>query len=114
ELEAGQGQLDGAMAMGLVMPEEAAEAQAQIDEGMAQIEAGEAELEAGRVQLEEGEAALVAGERMASLSDGMRLVNEAGSVAMTQIMVDTDGFIPPETMTAIKDVAAELNDHGVQ
>ena len=114
ELEAGQGQLDGAIAMGLIEGADAQAAQAEIDEGRAQLEAGEAELEAGRTQLEDGEAALAAGERMAALSDGMRVVNEADSVAMTQIMVDTDGFIPPEMMTAIKDVAADLNTEGVE
>jgi len=113
ELEAGQGQLDGAKSLGLVTPEQAAEAQAEIDAGMAQIEAGEAELEAGRAELAAGEAAVAAGERVAALSEGMRLVTESDTVAMAQIMVDTDGFIPPETMTAIKDVAADLNDAGV-
>ena len=114
QLEAGQAQLDGAIAMGLIEGADAEAAQAQLDEGMALTEAGEAELAAGRIRLEDGEAALAAGERLAALSDGLRLVNEAGSVALSQIMVDTDGFIPPEMMAAIKSVAGELNDAGVE
>src|SRR5690606_21902321 len=81
ELEAGQQQLEGAIALGLVSPEEAAAAQAQIDEGLAQLEAGEAQAAAGRAELEAGEAQLDAGERIAALSEGMRLVNEEGTVA---------------------------------
>jgi RND superfamily putative drug exporter len=115
ELESGQAQLDAALAAGFVTPEQAAEAQAQIDAGLAQLEAGEAQLAEGRAQFEEGEAALVAGERMAALSDGLRLVNEAETVAMSQIAVQgADGFIPPETMDAIKAVAEDLNAQGVE
>ena len=114
ELEAGQAQLDGAVALGLVTPAEAAAAQAQIDEGRAELELGEQQLEEGWQQLEEGEAALEAGERMATLSAGMRLVNDADTVAMTQLMVDTEGFIPPETLVEIQAVAADLNEQGVE
>lgn len=114
ELESGQAQLDGALALGLVTPEQAAEAQAQLDAGRVELEAGEQQLADGRQQLEDGAAALAAGERMAALSSGMRLVNDAGTVAMTQLMVDTEGFIPPETLYEIQAVAADLDANGVQ
>ena len=114
ELESGQAQLDAALAAGFVTPEQAAAAQAEIDAGLTQLEAGEAELAAGRAELEDGEAALVAGERVAALSDGLRVVNEAETVAMTQISVQgADGFIPPETMDAISQVADDLSGNGV-
>src|SRR5690606_25330876 len=115
ELEAGQQQLDGALAMGFVTPEEAAEAQAEIDAGLAQIEAGETQAQAGRAELEAGEAQLAAGERVGALSDGMRLVNEEGTVAMTQLsLLEAGGFIAPELMTEIQQVADDLTATGVQ
>ena len=114
ELESGQAQLDAGLAAGLVTPEQAAAAQAEIDAGLAALEAGEAELAAGRAEFEEGETALVAGERVAALSDGLRVVNEDNTVAMTQISVQgADGFIPPETMDAISQVADDLTADGV-
>jgi putative drug exporter of the RND superfamily len=114
DLEGGQAQLDAALAAGLITPEQAAEQQTRIDEGLAEIEAGEAELAEGRAELEAGEAALVAGERMAALSDGLRLVNESNTVAMTQISVQgAGGNIPPETMDAIQQVAEGLTEQGV-
>ena len=52
---------------------------------------------------------------MAALSDGLRLVNESGTVAMSQISVQgADGVIPPETMDAIKAVADDLDAQGVE
>ncbi|MGA8045237.1 MAG: MMPL family transporter [Dermatophilaceae bacterium] len=115
ELDGGQAQLDAALAAGLVTPEQAAQAQAEIDAGRAQLEAGETQLADGRAELEAGEATLVAGERMAALSDGLRLVNESGTVAMSQISVQgADGVIPPETMDAIKEVADDLDAQGVE
>lgn len=115
ELDGGQSQLDAALAAGLVTPEQAAQAQAEIDAARAQLEAGEAQLAEGRAEFEAGEAALVAGERMAALSDGLRLVNESGTVAMSQISVQgADGVIPPETMDAIKAVADDLDAQGVE
>lgn len=114
ELEGGQGQLDAALAAGFITADQAAEQQVLIDEGLARLEAGEAELEAGRAELEAGEASLVAGERMAALSDGLRLVNESNTVAMSQISVQgVGGSIPPETMDAIQEVADELGGQGV-
>jgi putative drug exporter of the RND superfamily len=114
ELEGGQAQLDAALAAGLVTPEQAAAAQAEIDAGLQQLEAGEAELATGRGDLESGEAGLRAGERIAALSEGTRLVNEDGTVAMTQISVlGADGVIPPATMTAIADIADGLTEAGV-
>src|SRR5690606_27000486 len=101
ELEAGQQQLEGGIALGLVSPEEAAAAQAQIDEGLAQLEAGEAQA--------------AAGERMAALSEGMRLVNEEGTVAMTQLsLLNTAGFIEPELVADIQQVADDLTAKGVE
>ena len=115
ELEAGQQQLEGAIALGLVSPEEAAAAQAQIDEGLAQLEAGEAQAAAGRAELEAGEAQLDAGERIAALSEGMRLVNEEGTVAMTQLsLLNTGGFIEPELVADIQQVADDLTAKGVE
>ncbi|KAB7745631.1 MMPL family transporter [Nostocoides sp. F2B08] len=115
ELDGGQSQLDAAVAGGFVTPEQAAQAQAEIDAGREQLEAGEAQLAEGRAELEAGEAQLVAGERMAALSDGLRLVNESGTVAMSQISVQgADGVIPPETMDAIKAVADDLDAQGVE
>ena len=115
ELEAGQQQLEGAIALGLVSPEEAAAAQAQIDEGLVQLEAGEAQAAAGRAELEAGEAQLDAGERIAALSEGMRLVNEEGTVAMTQLsLLNTGGFIEPELVADIQQVADDLTAKGVE
>ena len=115
ELDGGQSQLDAAVAGGFLTPEQAAQAQADIDAGREQLEAGAAQLAEGRAELEAGEATLVAGERMAALSDGLRLVNESGTVAMSQISVQgADGVIPPETMDAIKTVADDLDAQGVE
>src|SRR5690606_15299251 len=103
------------IALGLVSPEEAAAAQAQIDEGLAQLEAGEAQAAAGRAELEAGEAQLDAGERIAALSEGMRLVNEEGTVAMTQLsLLNTGGFIEPELVADIQQVADDLTAKGVE
>ncbi|MCA1783649.1 MAG: MMPL family transporter [Dermatophilaceae bacterium] len=114
EFEGGQGQLAAALAAGLITPEQAAEQQVLIDAGLAEIEAGEADLEASRAEFEAGEKAQVAGERMAALSDGLRVVNDANTVAMTQISVQgVGGSIPPETMDAIQQVADELVAQGV-
>ena len=115
ELEAGQQQLDGALALGLVTPEEAAAAQAEIDAGVSRIEAGEAQAQTGRAELEAGEAQVSAGERVGALSDGLRLVNEDGTVAMTQLsLLDAGGFVAPELIAEFQRVADELTAKGVQ
>src|SRR5690606_9614598 len=115
EPAAGRQQLEGASALGLASPEEPAAAQPQTDEGLVQLEAGEAQAAAGRAELEAGEAQLDAGERIAALSEGMRLVNEEGTVAMTQLsLLNTGGFIEPELVADIQQVADDLTAKGVE
>ncbi len=107
QLQAAQAQLDAAR-------EKVAQGEQELEEGRAQLEEGRAELADGRAELEEGEAALAAGERMAGLTEGMRMVNEAGTVAMSQVSVaEAEGFIPPETRAQILDVDGQLEAAGV-
>ncbi|RIK16253.1 MAG: RND transporter, partial [Acidobacteria bacterium] len=111
QIAAGQAQLDAGR-------EQLAAARAQLDTAREQVAEGEKQLreqlETGRTQLAEGEAALDAGERMAALTEGMRTVNEAGTVAMTQVSVEgAEGFIPPETREQILEVDAALESAGV-
>lgn len=135
ELDAQTEQLEGAVAAGLIPPAQAdaaraeiAAAQAQLDAGRAQLDAGreqlaqsrteleaaeeqldagEEEIAAGREALEEGERELAAGQRMADLTEGMRVVNEEGTVAMTQVSV-TGG----EVASIDPDVAEEIQAVG--
>ena len=145
ELDEALQQLEGAVAMGLMPPAQAEAAraeidagQAQLDEGRAQLEAGaeqlaqareeleageaeleeaEAEITGGREALAEGERGLVAGQRMADLTDGMRVVNEAGTVAMSQVSVTGSdaAAIDPEIAEEIQAIGDSVEDSsGVQ
>ncbi|WP_151525929.1 MMPL family transporter [Serinicoccus kebangsaanensis] len=121
EIAAGQQQIDAGR-------EQLAAAQAEIDANAEQLEAGEAEIAEGETQLEknaaeledaeaelaQGEEDLAAAERMAELSDGFRVVNTEGTVALTQVSVaDAEGFIPPETTEAIQQIGNELEGSGL-
>ncbi|QFG69392.1 MMPL family transporter [Ornithinimicrobium pratense] len=142
ELDAQSEQLEGAVAAGLIPPAQAeparaeiAAAQAQLDAGREQLEAGqaqlaqsreeleaaeqqisegEAEIVSGREALEQGEVELAAGQRLADLTDGMRVVNEEGTVAMTQVSV-TGGeasAIDPDTAREIQAIGESIADTG--
>ena len=145
ELDAQTEQLEGAVAAGVIPPAQAdaaraeiATAQAQLDAGREQLEAGEAqlaqsreelkaaeqqisegeaEIASGREALEEGERELVAGQRLADLTDGMRVVNEEQTVAMTQVSV-TGGevaAIDPDVAEQIQTIGDSIEDSsGVQ
>ena len=145
ELDQALQQLEGAVAMGLIPPAQAEAAQAeigagqvQLEQGRAQLEAGaeqlaqareeleageaqldeaEAEITSGREALAEGERGLVAGQRMADLTDGMRVVNEAGTVAMSQVSVTGSdaAAINPEIAEEIRAIGDAVEDSsGVQ
>lgn len=135
EIDEAVQQLEGAVAMGLIPPQQADAARAELTAGQAELDAGRAQLEAGQEQLtqsraeleaaeeqlaegeaeiasgrealEEGEQALAAGQRMADLTDGMRVVNEERTVAMSQVSV-TGG----EVAAIDPDVAEEIQEIG--
>lgn len=107
QLEAGEAQL----APG---EEAVAQAQAQLDQAREQLEAGEAELAAGSTELEEGRAALEVGQRMAALTGGPILVNEAHTVAMTQVsFADAEGFVDTEIADEVMRLGDTLTDAGL-
>ncbi|MFX0538952.1 MMPL family transporter [Ornithinimicrobium sp. Y1847] len=117
QLDAGREQVDAAQAELDAGRQELEDGQAQFEEAEQQIADGEQELTDGRAELETGEEELAAGQRMADLTDGMRVVNEAGTVAMTQVSV-TGGdvaSINPEVADEIQEIgnAIEANS-GVQ
>ena len=87
ELEAGEAELAAGEAQLAAGEAELEAAREQLDEAEQQIVDGEAELETGRTELAEGEEQLAAGERMGALTGSLRVVNEAGTVAMTQVSV---------------------------
>lgn len=123
QLAAGQQQLDASRA-------ELEAGEAQLTEGEAQLEAsrkeladgekkiedGEKELADGREELATGEEELAAGERLAGLTTGLRVVNEAGTVAMTRVSVTGSevAAITPEIAEEIQAQAADLQQDGVQ
>ncbi|WP_022925210.1 MMPL family transporter [Serinicoccus marinus] len=121
EIAAGQQQLDAGR-------EQLQAAQAEIDANAEQLEAGEAEIAEGETQLEEnaaeledaeaeiaqGEEDLAAARRTVELTDGFRVVNTDGTVALTQVsVVDAEGFIPPETTEAIQRIGDDLEGEGL-
>ncbi|ANS80196.1 Integral membrane protein [Serinicoccus hydrothermalis] len=107
QLEAGQAQLD--------------EQAQQLEAGEEQLADGEAELEDNAAQLDDAEDDIAQGEedlavarRMVDLSDGFRVVNEAGTVALTQVSVaDAEGFIPEETTASIQQIGNDLEGDGL-
>ena len=110
ELEAGEAQLAAGEA-------ELDAAREQLAEAEQQIVDGEAELEAGRAELADGEAQLEAGERTAALTDGLRVVNEDGTVAMTQVSVTGSNAqaITPEVADEIQRIGNAIEaGSGVQ
>ena len=105
ELEAGEAQLAAGEA-------ELEAAREQLAEAEQQIVDGEAELEAGRAELADAQAQLEAGERMAALTDGLRVVNEEGTVAMTQVSVTGSNAqaITPEVADEIQRIGDAIED----
>ena len=109
ELDAGREQLDAAQAEIDANREQLEAGESEISEGETQLEESAAELEEGEAELAQGEEDLAAARRAAELTDGFRVVNEAGTVALTQVSVaDTDGFIPPEITEAIQETGNGL------
>ena len=138
EIAAGQAQIDGGRQQLAAGQQQLDASRAELEAGEAQLAEGEAQLEASRTQLEGGEQQiadgeqeladgrteladaeeqLAAGERMAHLTDGMRVVNEDGTVAMTQVSVTGSevAAITPEIAEEIQAIGDAIEaDSGVE
>lgn len=114
EIAAGQEQIDAGR-------EQLDAGQEQLDASAQELQAGEDELAEGEATLEEsaaeieaGEEEFAAGARLAEITDGFRVVNAEGTVALSQISVaDAEGFIPPETTEAIQQIGSDLESEGI-
>ena len=115
QIDTQRAELDAGEAQAAAGAEQLEASRAQLEDAEQQIADGEQELREGRAELAEGEAAVAAGRRMAELTDGFRLVNEAGTVAMTQLTVEgSGGFIEPGTTAAIQRVGHQLDEQGLE
>ncbi|MGO0575320.1 MMPL family transporter [Ornithinimicrobium panacihumi] len=117
QLAAGQAELDASRTELEAGEAQLAEGEKQLEESRTQIADGEQQITDGEAELAEGREALAAGERMAELTDGMRVVNEAGTVAMTQVSVTGSevAAITPEVAEQIQAIGDAIEaDSGVQ
>lgn len=117
QLQAGQAQLDASLAELEAGEAQLAEGEEQLEASRQQLADGEQQITDGQAEIDEGREALAAGERMAELTDGMRVVNEAGTVAMTQVSVTGSevASITPEIADEIQAVGNAIEaDSGVQ
>ena len=98
-----------------------ADGRAQLEAGKARsaqaerdLAAGRAQLESGRLDLASGQQAWAAGNRIAALTEGMRLVNEPGTVAMTQVRFDSPSPNLDTSVTArFQEIGEGLESRGI-